>query len=160
MKLNWETSTELNNSHFIVERSVDGFDWEEVVKVLGEGNSVVNVSYTTYDNSPLFGVSYYRLKQVDFDGTGSIFKTKVINNITEVNVLVYPNPAKNFLTIVFEDDIIGEFYLYNSLGQLMDLNFTQIDSKYELDISSIPKGIYSLSINKNDKKFSKIIIVD
>jgi hypothetical protein len=64
----WTTFSETNNDYFLVERSEDGQYWEGLTKVEGAGNSTSVIDYTYYDNHPLEGVSYYRLKQTDFDG--------------------------------------------------------------------------------------------
>lgn len=68
VELSWQTSSESNNSFFKVERSVDGFEWHEISRVTGSGNSNHIITYYYIDNFPFFGKNYYRLTQVDFDG--------------------------------------------------------------------------------------------
>jgi hypothetical protein len=67
--LNWATASELNNDFFTVERSVDGLTWEVVDLVNGSGTTPLRNDYSTIDPRPYSGLSYYRLKQTDFDGT-------------------------------------------------------------------------------------------
>lgn len=160
VELNWITTTELNNSHFIVERSADGFDWEDVSKVLAEGNSLTNVDYISYDKAPLFGISYYRLKQVDFDGKLTIFKIKTIINEHVINATIFPNPAKDILNIVFEKEVIENVKLYNSLGQLMEIPTSRLENKIELTTSNLVKGIYLLSIEKGSERITKTIVIE
>ncbi|RMG70634.1 MAG: PKD domain-containing protein [Bacteroidetes bacterium] len=69
VKLDWATASELNNHRFVIERSVDGLLFEPIGEVLSQGNSTQTQAYTAYDDAPLVGKSYYRLKQVDLDGT-------------------------------------------------------------------------------------------
>ncbi|TAE80628.1 MAG: hypothetical protein EAY81_10345, partial [Bacteroidetes bacterium] len=64
----WETASEINNDYFTIERSVDGEDFEDVGTIKGRGNSSTNSHYHFTDNNPFEGISYYRLKQTDFDG--------------------------------------------------------------------------------------------
>ncbi len=64
----WVTSTEINNDYFTVERSVDATNFEEVGRLDGAGNSTTQLSYGFIDDAPYPGISYYRLKQTDFDG--------------------------------------------------------------------------------------------
>ena len=66
--LNWATASEIDNAYFEVERSSDAIDFSPIAKVDGAGNSTNTIQYHTTDNNPLNGMSYYRLKQVDFDG--------------------------------------------------------------------------------------------
>jgi hypothetical protein len=64
----WETASETNNDYFTIERSKDGNSFEAVGNVKGQGNSNRNIRYSYTDNNPFGGISYYRLKQTDFDG--------------------------------------------------------------------------------------------
>ena len=66
--ISWATLSETNNDHFIIQRSKDGRDWEEIIEVQGAGTSVSEIRYSTEDRNPHHGVSYYRLKQVNDDG--------------------------------------------------------------------------------------------
>ncbi len=66
--LNWATASELNNDFFTVERSIDGLNWEVVEFVNGNGTTPLRNDYSTTDIRPFTGLSYYRLKQTDFDG--------------------------------------------------------------------------------------------
>jgi len=65
--LNWETASEINNDYFQIERSVNGSAWENIGFVEGEGTTTSTTRYEFVDENPLTGISYYRLKQVDFD---------------------------------------------------------------------------------------------
>jgi hypothetical protein len=65
----WETASEINNNYFTVERSTDGSHFESIGRVKGKGNTNTNTRYSFIDNNPFAGISYYRLKQTDFDNT-------------------------------------------------------------------------------------------
>lgn len=67
--LTWATASEINNDYFNIERSQDGKNWETIDRVEGAGNSNQKLNYQTKDSNPYEGVSYYRLKQTDFDGS-------------------------------------------------------------------------------------------
>ena len=77
--VDWSTAAEINNDFFTIERSIDGNSWETLTYINGAGNAnyVINYSYT--DNNPIEGVSYYRLKQTDFDGQYEYFAPVVVN---------------------------------------------------------------------------------
>jgi Beta-propeller repeat len=67
----WETASEINNNYFTIERSTDGNNFESIGRVKGKGNTNTNTRYRFTDNNPFAGISYYRLKQTDFDNTYS-----------------------------------------------------------------------------------------
>ena len=68
IQLNWETASEIDNDYFSIEKSTDGISFEEIEKIAGNGNSNVPINYSFIDENPHNGISYYRLKQVDFNG--------------------------------------------------------------------------------------------
>ncbi|MEM6298898.1 MAG: T9SS type A sorting domain-containing protein, partial [Bacteroidota bacterium] len=92
--LDWSTATESENDYFDVERSADGFDYQAIGRVDGAGTTNEIQYYTFLDPNPLWGTSYYRLRQVDTDGTASFSKVIVIHNDREGSqvLVAYPNP--------------------------------------------------------------------
>jgi len=95
VQLNWTTAAELNNDYFTIERSADGIHFETIIQTPGQGNSSVIVNYTEYDYNPLDGISYYRLKQTDFDGKFEYSNIIGVNTSllkSENTVNVFPNP--------------------------------------------------------------------
>ncbi len=97
--LYWNTASEINNDYFTIERSKNGYDFSKISNVKGAGNSNTTLNYTAIDNSPFKGVSYYRLKQTDFDGGYSYSKTITITN-TNQSITIHPNPTKDGLVFV------------------------------------------------------------
>ena len=69
----WSTASQINNDYFNVEKSLDGYEWENKVTVAGAGNSNTQMDYSWVDLNPSMGVSYYRLKQTDYDGEFEVF---------------------------------------------------------------------------------------
>ena len=88
----WSTATEINNDYFTVERTMDGENFEVVGMVDGAGNSSTTLSYSLVDPEPLDGVSYYRLKQTDFNGDFSYSELEVITRNLEFDWKLFPNP--------------------------------------------------------------------
>lgn len=109
VNLSWATASEKNNDFFTIERTVDGIDFEEVGKVAGQGNSSLKNEYTFSDTRPKNGISYYRLKQTDYNGESEYFEVKSVN-IQKGDFVsnVYPNPAVMNRTTVFVEK--NEFY--------------------------------------------------
>jgi hypothetical protein len=90
--LEWRTVSELNNEAFEVERSKDGFDFTSLARISGAGTTSQATNYTLLDEQPLAGRSYYRLRQIDFDGTVAYSKLVSVSR-GEDPFTVYPNPA-------------------------------------------------------------------
>lgn len=89
----WQTASEFNNNYFSIERSRDGNYFEVIGELAGSGNSNMTIKYHFTDENPLFGNSYYRLRQTDFDGKNSVSSTKAIYvdyNVIPI-VIVYEN---------------------------------------------------------------------
>lgn len=76
----WTTASELNNDYFILERSVDAFEWVEIGRINGAGNSTYTLNYNFKDYNFNFGVNYYRLTQVDYNGQREQFNIIAIEN--------------------------------------------------------------------------------
>jgi hypothetical protein len=93
VNLNWETASEVNSDYFTIERSDDGTNFSALTTVHGKGNSTTNTAYNYSDNEPLHGISYYRLKQFDFDGTSHTFNTVTVSMETVTDIRIYPNPV-------------------------------------------------------------------
>ncbi len=96
ISLEWETASEQNNSHFEVERSADGKAFEQLGTVAGNGNSSVFLTYRYLDKHPFAGLNYYRLKQVDFDGTyeySNVVAVTAAEKSEQLQVQLLPNPC-------------------------------------------------------------------
>jgi hypothetical protein len=96
VELNWAIAIEINNDYFTVERSADGTTFEPVLEVTGAGNSNVMRTYNDLDKEPLSGLSYYRLKQTDYDGTSTYSQMRsvsLVRNSVAPSMVVYPNPS-------------------------------------------------------------------
>ncbi|MBL4654531.1 MAG: hypothetical protein JKY33_01745, partial [Bacteroidia bacterium] len=95
VRLKWSTATEINNEYFTIERSEDGLHFETIHLIEGAGSSNKKIDYTVVDEDPIQGISYYRLKQTDFDGQYEYFPVVSVNfNHTVFDLAdIYPNPA-------------------------------------------------------------------
>ena len=100
--LNWLTASEINNNHFVVERSFDKKEWRAIGSVKGAGTTTVSTYYSYTDKEVSNNQSiYYRLKQVDHNGAYEYSKTVLVqgNAQQEIAVSVYPNPVSTTFTI-------------------------------------------------------------
>lgn len=88
----WVTATELNNDYFTIERSTDYVEWEAVGTVSGAGTSLTQQAYSFLDENPVFGTSYYRVRQTDYNGSSSASWIKAVNLMEDEEAVIYPNP--------------------------------------------------------------------
>jgi len=121
VRVSWETATERNCAYFGVERSADGRGFEEVTRVAGSGNSSRKLRYAALDPAPLAGVSYYRLRQVDADGTAHHSPVAAVNNVGRGVATLFPNPATTQLNILFADALNGplEIQIMDAAGRVV-----------------------------------------
>jgi len=157
VELDWQTATEINNDYFTIERSESGLIWKELAMVNGAGNSSQMLNYNTVDENPYSEVSYYRLKQTDYDGNFEYSKEVSVNLIStqEASVFIYPNPTKGVLTIQGDVSELEELVISNVLGQSV-ISLLNVISRKEnqiiIDLSHLKKGVYTVktksSVNK------------
>ncbi len=92
--LRWATASEQNSAKFIIEKSRDLINWQEVAEKSAAGNSNHLIEYSQSDTNPFSGTSYYQLRQIDFNGDESKFgPISVSCNSIENNYVLYPNPT-------------------------------------------------------------------
>ncbi len=155
--LDWTTFTELNNKGFAIERSKDGSIFEQIGFVNGKGNNNTLNQYQYIDNSPLQGINYYRLKQIDLDGatTYSDIKSVVFNN--KLSVTLYPNPVKNILTIDDNgEQLTGTMMLYDAYGRVISQSKIEAVRVFKIDVSKLSAGIYHYRLNTINGTFTKL----
>ncbi|HLG35896.1 MAG TPA: T9SS type A sorting domain-containing protein [Bacteroidia bacterium] len=157
--LHWSTASEINNDYFIVERSADGIDFENIGTVDGHGNSNQPLNYFFDDVQPASGINYYRLKQIDYDGKFEYSKIIAVRN----------NPS-GIPCFVFQSELSGNFILKcsqqeNAQAQILNvdgrilkvINITG-NSENKIDLQNFDRGTYILRIidEKNILNFKLI----
>jgi len=158
VKLDWQTVSEINNDYFTIEKSKNGYEFEELIKIDGAGESSTLLRYSTFDNDPYFGVSYYRLKQTDFDGKFEYFDVRSITNTTENDMKIFPNPATKEITITGKEIMLEDITIYNTFGQnVTELTQKTVENEGELliDLSKLSSGIYYIKTKTTANKVYK-----
>lgn len=141
-QLNWSTSTESNNRGFEVQRSANGTTWTTIGFVAGAGTTNDRNVYTYTDLSPVKGVNYYRLNQVDYDNKSKISEVRTLTFASD-KALVYPVPASDMVTIELPDNrLIGTIaYLTDIQGKLVrQVSISSIQQPVSL--SGLQAGMY------------------
>jgi hypothetical protein len=172
VELTWSTLTETNNDFFTIERSKNGIDFKELAHLPGAGNSNQLLNYKLIDEQPFEGVSYYKLKQTDFDGKFSYSEIRTVNmnaSTTQANMSVYPNPSNLKGAFVALPDKHQEEQI---IIQLVDIFGKVVYSKslivnnpkvpVYIDLNQIANGIYNLQLIHQDGQINaqKLTIID
>ncbi|NDK56299.1 T9SS type A sorting domain-containing protein [Pontibacter fetidus] len=155
--LQWSTASERDNDRFEIERSQDNKKFEKIGEVAGAGTSSRSIKYSFNDTRPLPEMSYYRLKQVDYDGTHAYSKVISIRNnaLSEKAILqAYPNPFSDKLTITITSPVSEQavLTLYNLQGrklQSMAIVPEKGINNYELSTQQLSSGVYILKVAGN-----------
>ena len=113
--LKWQTITEINNDYFIIEKSLDAQNWFDLAKIKSAGNSLITKNYEYSDRSITSYLTYYRLKQVDYNGAATFFGIIAIN--TEINTLQLIR-AVDVLGQSVDENYKGIMILYYSDGSI------------------------------------------
>ncbi|WP_162303572.1 T9SS type A sorting domain-containing protein [Hymenobacter sediminis] len=155
--LTWVTAAELNNKGFEVERSRDGRTFETILSREGKGTTSSRTTYTAADQNPLTGTSYYRLKQVDLDGTTTFSQPVVINFLRSGDINMYPNPVEDFLTIELGGTTEGVLAtIVDSNGRV--IRSQKLDATGKLDMTNLGAGTYLVTIGEGDAKVTRRIV--
>ncbi|WP_167855273.1 T9SS type A sorting domain-containing protein [Hymenobacter wooponensis] len=144
----WATANELNNAYFEVQRSTDSKSFTTIGKVAGNGTTATGASYSFTDKSPLAATSYYRLRQVDTDGTSSYSSVVAISSADKIEASFYPNPTNSQVTLPVVNGLV-QYRIYNATGQ--NVATGQAAGGSTVDIQHVPMGVYFLELISAEK---------
>ncbi len=163
--LSWETTTETNSSHFEIEKSKDGINFTAISEVKAMGFSEENVQYRFIDTAP-FNITYYRLKQVDLDGSYVYSEVRSVFILQgEKNITLHPNPLTNGAILHVQGLPIDKsisFQIFTLQGKIIYDNVLHNQSNYEILIQNFPSENYIYTIMDKDNiiKSGKLIIAN
>lgn len=163
--LSWSTASEKNNDYFTVERSSDAVEFSEVARITGAGTTYGAKEYTTVDERPLKGLSYYRLKQTDFDKTFTYSPIIAIATDFEINV---QNPTHSFdipLTIKGNKGEVYDVKFIDVLGRVIfHENFSLTnngDNLFNIDLANkLSYGVVYVIVNNQMKTVQKKVVLE
>jgi hypothetical protein len=142
--LNWATTEEVDNSGFDIERSDDGQRLEQVAFVPINQSRFSEHNYAYFGTPLTSEVTYYRLKQIDLDGTYSEIISVRNGADLKTGTSIHPNPVVNNLTVLNGE---GEAIIFNAAGQQIT-QMTITTAKQYIDVSGLPQGTYVLRIKQ------------
>lgn len=155
-QLEWVTASEINNEMFVVERSVDGVNFVEIGSVPGNGTTDESHTYNLTDYTPIVGINYYRLRQIDFDGTFEYSSTIAIEvegtTVQSTIVQLHPNPTSHYLNVQLQSavatdwdmvvrDVTGRLVHEETINANAGLN-----APFALDVFKYPNGVYIITM--------------
>lgn len=154
VRLDWATATERNNEHFTIERSADGDLFTELMRVPGAGNSTSMLSYTELDPHPLPGLSFYRLRQTDLDGTSAVSAI--------VPVRMAGNGAAGLVVLTGADAVVGlhdmaagsAVDVLDMTGRAVWQGRTEVDGRAEVPTAYLGAGAYVLRVSDGTRALS------
>jgi len=165
VELNWATASETNNKLFTIERTADQIDWQTIFSEPGAGNSTTTLLYSTMDENPLEGISYYRLKQTDFDGhfiyypAASVTESPLVNNM-----VIEPNPVSGQGTLIYQSAIgsAATVTISDCMGRIIknqSVTAQESTTYLPLDMSGYNNGIYFITINTPTRQSTSRCVV-
>ena len=156
VELDWITSSETDNSHFVIERSQDGVEFIAIGKVNGAGTTYSKQEYLFVDRNPYPGLSYYRLRQVDHNGSFTYSDIRIIRLENDrPKSLVFPNPVQDELFIEMNEPVIS-ISVYDNMG--LKVWHAKDADRVNYDVSNLSPGIYRLVIStKKQVHFHSLI---
>lgn len=128
--VSWTVASQINNAFYTIEKSMNNGDWEELEIIQGEGTYNNVKSYSIIDKAPYDNITYYRLKQTDFDGQTEMFDPEYIKKDGSFNGMkIYPNPADEYayIEVYSEENVIANIIINNLNGK------TLVNKKEELN---------------------------
>lgn len=156
VQLNWSTLSELNSDFYIIERTLNFQEHVEIARVPAAGNSSQLLNYEAWDHAPLNGINYYRLSQVDFDGTVNILSDYVpvrFGKDLRFEILyMFGDPSSSFLFDYNSDEPV-QFSIFDLAGRLV-LQQSSISAQPGLNVLPVEMdflatGVYTIQIRNS-----------
>ena len=155
--LTWSTASEINVSHFVVEKSTDGINYKDAGVVFAYGTATGKADYKLSDNisNDQAKIIYYRLRSVDIDGKGQLSATRIIRRNSQeenkITILTYPNPVSNELRITVPANWQNKkavYEVFNSNGQIAKRTETSNSSQTEtINVTNLAPGFYIVRVS-------------
>jgi hypothetical protein len=154
--LRWTTANEENVSHFTVERSTDGQDWNDLAEI-ASAQQLTTTDYVFQDETPT-STAYYRLRMVDADGSFSYSPLQTVNREEASKVDIFPNPTSGSFTLRYSgsDTEQAPFTVYDAVGRSVRSGTLVSDTANEIQLGS---GWYTVVVQQaGEMKVQRVIV--
>lgn len=166
VQLSWSTASETNNSHFEIEKSTDGFNWNWINTTPGSGTTNQLNSYSYRDYNPSNSISYYRLSQVDYDGQKTTYDIQSIEACAENtdNIWIYNQLDGQYqLNIQSKDGetITADIYDMNGkkLRDSRILDLVKGENMFLFNENNLSTGIYMVHLWGEKTNFTHKLLI-
>lgn len=163
--LNWETAWEQNSDYFVIERTPDGVEFQDLLQVGAAGNSTEPLTYLATDQTPLRGRSYYRIRAVDFDGTTDYSELKEVFIDRDV-ISIFPNPLGSHRKLVIDLDFESAETIYVLMtdvrGNIVVRDEVRMSSgrhRETVSLESLAAGVYFVTISNERHQLVKKLVL-
>jgi hypothetical protein len=146
VRLDWITASETDNDRFEVERSQDGVEFHHVLSVPGQGTTSSTTYYQERDGDPLFGLTYYRLKQVDTDGSVDYSSLVPVMRTDRTAFHVW---ADGDLLNIVHPNSSGPYVIMDTRGRTVLSGFLQGVAHSKLEMNGLSKGVYNIVLTES-----------
>jgi hypothetical protein len=157
--LEWVTGSEVNNQLFNIERSIDAINFTQILTQEASGNSSLTIKYRDFDKDPLQGISYYRLKQTDFNGTYTYSEIVAVNFNSSESAIEWMNFNKNTGNLQGFIDVNSKYLsmrIIDLSGRIIKETFiSEVNGLFNLETQVSISGIYFIELISSSNK-SKI----
>jgi hypothetical protein len=167
-EIKWTTSAEINVSHFVIERSMDGINYKDAGVVFAYGSKVDKTNYSFSDNldNQQPGIFYYRLVTIDADGKSLFSLTRIVKvgkqTDNNISIVTFPNPVSNKLQISIparwkNNKVVYEMYNTNGQNVIIAESITGNQTRI-LNVNSLAPGLYIIRLSCNGQMAQQKII--
>lgn len=158
--LEWRIASESNCDSYSIERSYNGFQWEEIAKISAVGNSTELLTYSYRDSEfSKNGLMYYRLNQMDVQGSQAVLKVTALTAFCDWNkqLSIYPNPTNDKITIEGQGIQFERIILVDATGKVIIEHLVQSDAE-TIDLKNRANGVYTVIAYSKDRVFHGRVI--
>ncbi|NSW45533.1 MAG: hypothetical protein HPY79_06955 [Bacteroidales bacterium] len=166
--LYWETASEINNDYFTIMKSTDAIIYKPIGTIKGAGNSNTIQRYTFNDNEPITQTTYYRLKQIDFDGKVTYSEVRVVlpdlqSSVQQFNVFNDINNENLNITLIGYPNTKLDYAIVDVMGRIIKQGKINIDENalggLKLSTNDIAAGIYNIVISDGRYTVKKKFVI-
>ena len=165
VELEWATNKDDLTTDYLIERSLDGLQFTEILQQPSDYSTRQVVNYSNTDNAPRQGINYYRIKQIFSNGSSRYSNVSEVNFTGNPNQLIlFPNPASHVISFSLKEFSGGQaqVQVFNHLGQQVDvLEIDRIGKELQtIDLSAYPNGAYTMYFDiVGRKNFARTFVV-
>jgi hypothetical protein len=144
--LQWKTEQETNNAAYVIERSANGKDYEPIGEVKGAGTTTLRNSYTYTDRNPLTGKNYYRLKQVDFNGS-FMYSNVLLLDFDGLRKLLWYRTGGNGITVRLDNGNSEHYTLFDVKGSILQSGYLK---NGRVQFNNLSSGTYVVRVQSSE----------